>query len=85
MMTTVMTPTMSPSSSQIATVVPRIHQPYTYETIVGISAGFFIILIIIIIIIIIRKRRAYRALSGNDGVELEMQDPLIRNDTESVV
>ena len=84
MMTTVMTPTMSPSS-QIATVVPRIHQPYTYETIVGISAGFFIILIIIIIIIIIRKRRAYRALSGNDGVELEMQDPLIRNDTESVV
>ena len=78
------TPIMS-TSSQIVTRAPPTHLPYTYEVAVGLSAGFLVgfIIIIIIIIFIIMKRRRYRTLNGNDGVELEMEDPLIRNDTES--
>ena len=80
-----MTTNMNPSSSPHGTPDPLIPQRSTYEIPVGLSVGFFIIImIIIVIIIIIKKRRTYRSLNGNNDSEmLQMEDPLIRNDTES--
>lgn len=80
-----MTPITSASSVRTDTPVLPTHPPSTYEVTVGLSVGCLAAFIIIIITItfFIIKRRRYRTLSGNDGVELEMQDPLIRNDAES--
>ena len=80
-MTTQHTKGSTPAGTQDPTTPPR----YTYEIPIGVSVAFFIIIIIIIIlIVIVMKRRKYRSLTGNNGDEIEMEDPLLlRNDAES--
>lgn len=81
------TTTITSKSSLSPTVTPDPLTPprFTISDVGVLIGGVALIVGIIVTVFIILKRRRYRRLNGDNGQELEMENPLIPNNAESTL